>query len=232
MDYFEDAFGGFNPAKDKDAALKFSLCVLMMDHRIEELLALIKGVDGLGGIEGVPGWLIEKRGDDEHIGYESWPKEARFKASVDPDGYLLTYPEFHSDKETFYKYVQAIVAIYETRHPEFKEVAQMLKEAISNTMTTQSKYPALSYYLVCYLNQDFEVISGGAEEALLSYKNTETKEEQKKMMKEIQLLIDSSLCEKDLQKIILDETDCGYYYPNEWHSGESWLRHMLVILRE
>lgn len=38
MDYFNEAFGGFNPESDKDAALKFSLCVLVLDSRMQELL--------------------------------------------------------------------------------------------------------------------------------------------------------------------------------------------------
>ena len=53
-------------------------------------------------------------------------------------------------------------------------------------MIATEKYPALSYYLICYLNQDFEEIFGGSEEALLSYKKTETAQEQQEMIKEIQ----------------------------------------------
>ena len=52
MDYFNDAFGGFLPDSDKDAALKFSLCVLALDNRMDELLRLLKGDDNCGGIEG------------------------------------------------------------------------------------------------------------------------------------------------------------------------------------
>ncbi len=98
-------------------------------------------------------------------------------------------------------------------------------------MITKEKYPALSYYLICYLNQDFEEIFGGAEEALLSYKKTETAQEQQEMIKEIQSLIDSSYNENELQRIILDDIDCNYYYPNEWSSSKDWLVHMLFILK-
>lgn len=98
-------------------------------------------------------------------------------------------------------------------------------------MIATEKYPALSYYLRCYLNQDFEEIFGGAKEALLSYKKTETNEEQHEMIKEIQSLIESSYNEKELQRIILDDIDCNYYYLNEWASCKDWLLHILSILR-
>ncbi|WP_392562367.1 contact-dependent growth inhibition system immunity protein [Orbus sturtevantii] len=98
-------------------------------------------------------------------------------------------------------------------------------------MIAREKYPALSYYLRCYLNQYFEEIFGGEKEALLAYKNTETDEEQQEIIKEIQSLIDSSFDEKELQKIILDDIDCNYYYLNEWPSSKDWLLHILLILR-
>ncbi|WP_334322300.1 contact-dependent growth inhibition system immunity protein [Gilliamella apicola] len=98
-------------------------------------------------------------------------------------------------------------------------------------MIATEKYPALSYYLRCYLNQDFEEIFGGANESLLSYKKTETDQEQQEMIKEIKSLIDSSYNENELQKIILDDIDCNYYYLNEWSSSKDWLVHMLFILQ-
>lgn len=72
---------------------------------------------------------------------------------------------------------------------------------------------------------------GGVNESLLSYKKTETDQEQQEMIKEIQSLIDSSYNENELQKIILDDIDCNYYYLNEWSSSKDWLVHMLFILQ-
>ena len=99
-------------------------------------------------------------------------------------------------------------------------------------MIKKEKYPALNYYLTCYLNQDFEEIFGGAKGALLSYKKTEDNEEQHEMIKEIKTLIECSYNEKELQKIILDDIDCNYYYLNEWPSCKDWLLHILFILRD
>lgn len=43
------------------------------------------------------------------------------------------------------------------------------------------------------------------------------------MIKETQSLIESSYNEKELQRIILDNIDCDYYYLNEWPSCKDWL---------
>lgn len=133
MDYFNDAFGGFHPESDKDAALKFGLCVLVLDNRIDELLRLVEGGGNFGGVEGEPGWIIERREDGEIAGYEGWPIETRFRAYVDPDSYLLTYPEFFSDRQTFFRYVKAIVNAYKRRHPESAGAVGRIEEAVAAT---------------------------------------------------------------------------------------------------
>lgn len=134
MDYFKDAFGGFEPQSDKDAALKFSLCVLLLDNRTEELRKLVAGSEGFGGVEGDPGWIIERREDGETTGYEAWPEDARFRAYVDPDSYSLSYPEFFCEREKFFEYVQAIVAVYERRYPEHECVIRNIKDAMTSAM--------------------------------------------------------------------------------------------------
>lgn len=91
-------------------------------------------------------------------------------------------------------------------------------------------YPSLLYYLRCYLNQDFEIIFGDSDKALLAYKNTETLEEQNNIKEEIKSLINSSFNDKELQEKLLNEMDCNYYYPNEWVTARAWLKHVLAIL--
>lgn len=130
MDYFTEAYGGFDPRHDKDAAIKFSLDVLMADHRLDELALLLSSDKQFGGVEGEPGWIIECRNDGEREGYESWPDDARFRAYVDPDSYLLAYPEFFADRATFLRYVQAIVPVYKRRHPQHQDRLQCVEERI------------------------------------------------------------------------------------------------------
>lgn len=97
-------------------------------------------------------------------------------------------------------------------------------------MMIQKIYPALFYYSRCYLNQDFEIIFGDSERALLAYKNTETLDEQENIKNEIKSIINSSFNDNELQEKILNEMDCNYYYLNEWTTSRAWLTHMLSIL--
>lgn len=93
-------------------------------------------------------------------------------------------------------------------------------------MNIKYKYPALSYLLVSYFNQDFEVLFGNADDTLEVYKSTETKEERSQIKSEIDNLLALSLSDYELQDIILNQIDCNYYYPDEWATSEEWLKHI------
>jgi hypothetical protein len=115
MDYFNAAFGGFAPHHDEDAAVKFALNVLLMDNRLQELAELVVDGNRLGGIEGEPGWMLERRDvadEDNEAAYPDWPAGARFKASVDEDAYTLRQPEFFMNREAFMKYLVLAIEAY------------------------------------------------------------------------------------------------------------------------
>ena len=127
MDYFNEAFGGFDPLSDKDAAMKFCLNAVLMDCRFVDLDRLLPDVSNVGGIEGEPGWIIERRNEGDTLGYEGWPELARFRAFVEPDSYGLAFPEFFCDRSTFTSLVSSAVRAYCDRHPEKNHVANILK---------------------------------------------------------------------------------------------------------
>lgn len=131
MDYSKEAFGEFQPESDKDAAIKFSLCVLVLDNRIDELLRLVEGGDNFGGVEGEPGWVIERREEGEHVGFEDWPEGAMFSAYVNPDSYLLAYPVFYADRRTFFQYVKAVVGAYKRHSSEKAETIKRIEEIVA-----------------------------------------------------------------------------------------------------
>lgn len=131
MDYFGEAFGGFRPDSDRGAALKFSLCIIALDNRVDELLRLVEGCNNLGGIEGEPGWIIERREGEDTLGYEKWPNDARFRAYVDPDCYSLLHPEFFADRRTFFRYVGELARVYKNHHPEYEAVVHRIEEVIA-----------------------------------------------------------------------------------------------------
>jgi hypothetical protein len=128
MDYFNEAFNGFDPCSDEDAAMKFCLNAVLMDRRFTDLARLLPDKSSIGGIEGEPGWIIERRNEGETKGYETWPKYSRFRAFVNPDSYGLGYPEFFCDNHTFATFVRSAIRAYCSRHPERDEEVKLILE--------------------------------------------------------------------------------------------------------
>ena len=115
MDYFKAAFGGFAPHRDEDAAVKFALNVVLMDNRVQELAELVVDGSQPGGMEGEPGWILERRDvsdEGNEAAYPAWPADARFKATVDVDAYELQYPEYFMNREVFMKYLVPAIDAY------------------------------------------------------------------------------------------------------------------------
>jgi hypothetical protein len=126
MDYFQDAFGRFNPQADVDAAMKVSLDALLADHRLGDIAKLLSSDSNVGGVDGEPGWIIERRRRRDGPGYENWPAYADYRAFVDPRGYSLANPEYYCDEATFHSYVRAAVRAYRVRHPERSSDADLV----------------------------------------------------------------------------------------------------------
>lgn len=119
MDYFNEAFGGFAPHRDQDAAAKLALNALLMDDRVERLLLLLKPGSSIGAIEGDPGWLLERRDSGAlPAGYEGWPTNATYRAVIDPEAYALTYPEVFLDEIQFTTLIRQALTAYLSRHPK------------------------------------------------------------------------------------------------------------------
>jgi hypothetical protein len=115
MDYFS-TFGGFKPQQDLDAAVKFALNALLLDERVGDLQELLNCE--LGGLEGEPGWVLERRSipeKGERPENPPWPEGAVFRAYVHPGAYRLTHPEYYMTRERFETYVTACVSAYRAR---------------------------------------------------------------------------------------------------------------------
>lgn len=100
--------GDFEPQHDPHAAVKFVLNLMHADDRLGELHRLLE--HRLGGIEGDPGWILERRALPE-LGEQAesppWPDGAMFRAYVEPDAYELAHPECFLTREQFEGYVEA-----------------------------------------------------------------------------------------------------------------------------
>jgi hypothetical protein len=111
-DYIQEAFGGIDLKKDKDAALKYALNVMVLDGRIEDLLNLMAPKARPHKFGGDRGWGIERRELTDLQGYEDWPKGATVCAFADPREVPIGHPEFFCDHAAFFKYAQQILLAY------------------------------------------------------------------------------------------------------------------------
>ncbi|MDO9404668.1 MAG: hypothetical protein Q7T87_11615 [Polaromonas sp.] len=129
MDYFQQAFGGLNPQTDQDAAVKFALNAILMDARLHELSCLLIDGHDIGGIEGEPGWIIERR-DTGPTGelpyYSEWPMSARFHVRVEPAEFQLAYPDMFMEARDFHRYVGRAMDTYLTENSAETDAAQLV----------------------------------------------------------------------------------------------------------
>ncbi|APQ12734.1 hypothetical protein BJP27_14925 [Pseudomonas oryzihabitans] len=82
-----------------------------------------------------------------------------------------------------------------------------------------------------YLNQDFDLEFGSADEAVIAFSNHSSDLEKEYVLAELNFMLDS--CEDDnrLRDFILNDLGCYYFYPAEWGSGAAWLRHICLLLK-
>ena len=135
MNYLENAFNGFNPQVDRDAAVKLALSIIFMDERLVELSFLLCDGHEIGGMEGDPGWIIDRR-DLGSSSYASWPKNTHFHANVDPRGYELVFPDFFMEVCEFHRYVNKALQEYLASNParsnENEKIIFQLKNILRN----------------------------------------------------------------------------------------------------
>lgn len=120
MDYLKAAFDSFAPHRDEDAAVKFALNVVLLDNRVQELAELVVDGGQFGGMEGEPGWMLERRDvadEGNEAAYPGWPAGARFMASVDEDAYRLQHPVYFMSREAFFKYLVPAIDAYVAADP-------------------------------------------------------------------------------------------------------------------
>ena len=130
---FTGPYCGFAPQEDWDAAVNFTLNVVLSDRRTEHLANTVTTGHPMGGMGGDPGWDIERRdplpsGDLPE--YPGWPPGARFLVSVDPGCYELAHPDCYLDAPTFFTYVRNALARYVAKHPERAAEAETVLAAM------------------------------------------------------------------------------------------------------
>jgi len=127
------AFGRLEPQSDPDAAAKFALAEIGSGRgrRMSSLIHLLTEGDRIGGLEGDPGWTLE-RPDDRNImpGFANWPPGVKYRARVDPAGYHLANPEKFYDRASFHLLVTRLLDAFERLHPEQGNVIRSVRAVL------------------------------------------------------------------------------------------------------
>lgn len=129
MDFLQEVFGGFNPQIDQDAAIKFALGIIFKDERLKELSFLLTDGHEIGAVEGVPGWVIERRdtgSSGDMPGYVDWPKNSYFHVYVEPSAFELSHPHMFFSVDEFHCYVRKAIELYVKKNPSKKYEAELI----------------------------------------------------------------------------------------------------------
>lgn len=135
MDNFNDAMRDLNPRSDPDAAVTLALGSILMNSRLHELACLLIDGHDIGGIEGEPGWIIERRdtGPTGNLPYYSkWPINARFRVHVEPAAFELPDPEIFMKAHDFYLHVERSLDLYPIENSTEKNAAQFIRSHLKS----------------------------------------------------------------------------------------------------
>lgn len=147
MDYWWDAFGEYEPHKDREAAIKFALNLILADDRLEHLSRLLTDGDSIRVLSGEPGWELERREPRVHPShYSDWPDNAKFWAHVDPNEFELAHPDTFLTREQLHEYVRKIINVYIAKNPSKLELAERVLSRMTRQPTTLMGVPVPDAY--------------------------------------------------------------------------------------
>lgn len=243
MDYLQQVFGGLNPQTDQDAAVKLALNAILMDGRLEELSHLLIDGHDIGGVEGEPGWIIERRdmgssGENSH--YSKWPMAARFHVHVAPTAFELACPDMFMNAKDFHRYVGKAMNAYLTANSNEADVAQMIisqllasdgYQIVPDNHCRKNMFPHLFQFFGGYFHQDWPCDYEKPDDVIRHFILESTPEMRTAARQEIALFLELKMDEVASRSTLFEVLGCSYYYPNEWPSANAWLQHVLELLQ-
>jgi hypothetical protein len=119
------ALGGFDP-RDEDAAIKFVLNIILLDNRLRQLVDVVDRTSNVAGLEGDPGWRLERRDANS----SGWPESADYRVYVEPQGYALSRPEWFSSRQGLREYLVRVLPHYLRNVPSRTSEANALFAAL------------------------------------------------------------------------------------------------------
>lgn len=93
-------------------------------------------------------------------------------------------------------------------------------------------YPNLKNLCRTYLNQDFDLEFGSADNAIRIFFSHQNKEDLAATKKELEKILSGVDSEEILRFLILEQLQSSYHYPAEWPDAKTWLEHVNAISDE
>lgn len=133
MNLFRDAFGQYDPLGDPDVGAKVALEAIGRTDSLADLTSLFAENSRVGGLEGDPGWTIERRRPlgSTAPGYKDWPGEAEFRVFVDPGAMALTHQERYYRGSDLLPLVHALAGAYPATTAVQRNAVAALRAAIA-----------------------------------------------------------------------------------------------------
>ena len=91
-------------------------------------------------------------------------------------------------------------------------------------------FPNLKGLCTAYLNQDFDLEFGSADDAVRAYFAHAGVVEKLEIQNELTQLIAAQHSDDILRSIIFNDLGCCYFFPAEWQSAVKWLEHLKKLL--
>jgi hypothetical protein len=108
-----------------EIAFRLALRSILWNHRLADLRELVTDGHDTGGLEGDPGWILERRDENAtHPALSTWPQWARFRAFVDPAEFHLQQPECFLDRAGFADLARPLLREYLEARPDKEELVK------------------------------------------------------------------------------------------------------------
>ncbi|UVM39267.1 hypothetical protein LOY28_02180 [Pseudomonas sp. B21-017] len=91
-------------------------------------------------------------------------------------------------------------------------------------------FPRLYQFFGAYFHEDWMCEFKTADDVVKSFLSGSSKEAVSAAREEISMLLMESAGEGELRDFLLKDMGACYCYWHEWPSGESWLKHVVVLL--
>lgn len=104
---------------------------ILWDKRLEDLLEVATEGHETAGVEGAPGWILERRNEaDNHPYFANWPADARFRVYVDPGQYLLPDSECFLSRADFAVQVRQVLDEHLQSHPSDRAIVSKILDSL------------------------------------------------------------------------------------------------------